>query len=119
VISNNKGRVLDSQRDAPIPGLYTTGWIKRGPTGVIGTNKLDASETVKCMLEDFKNGILLDPQYPQSSSVEEMVRQNQPEFVIFDEWLELNQIEIARGKEKDRPRLKFTVIDEMLSEVDY
>jgi ferredoxin/flavodoxin---NADP+ reductase len=119
VIPNQDGRVLDSDSDVPIPGIYTAGWIKRGPSGVIGTNKLDASETVKCMLEDLENGILLDPPLPDASDAENMVRQRQPEFIVFDEWLHLDEIELSRGIEKDRPRVKFTVVDEMLSEVDY
>ena len=119
VIPNREGRVLDPETDAPITGLYTAGWIKRGPSGVIGTNKLDASETVKCMLEDLENGTLMDPPQPEAAAAEEMIRLHQPEYVLFDEWLHLDQLEVERGKEKGRPRLKFTVIDEMLSEVDY
>jgi ferredoxin--NADP+ reductase len=99
--------------------LYTAGWIKRGPSGVIGTNKLDAAGTVKCMLEDLENGILLDPPYPSSSHAEKTIRECQPEYIIFDEWLHLDELEIARGKEKNRPRLKFTQVDEMLTAVDY
>ena len=119
VIANKMGRVFDPNSDHTISGLYTAGWIKRGPSGVIGTNKLDASETVKCMLEDFENGIYLEPSHPNASAAEEMVREKQPEYIVFREWLELDQLEIERGKEKDRPRLKFTRIDEMLSAVDY
>jgi len=119
VIPNQSGRVIDPQNDAAIPGLYTAGWIKRGPSGVIGTNKLDASETVKCMLEDLENGIINNPPLPTASDAEEMVRRNQPEYIVFDEWLHLDEIELERGREEDRPRVKFTVVDEMLSEVDY
>ena len=119
VIPNRNGRVLDPETDAPITGLYTAGWIKRGPSGVIGTNKLDASETVKCMLEDLESNALLVPSEPGAAAAEEMIRLRQPEYVLFDEWLRLDQLEVDRGKEKGRPRLKFTVIDEMLSEVDY
>jgi ferredoxin--NADP+ reductase len=119
VIANKKGRVLNPKNSSPIPGLYTAGWIKRGPSGVIGTNKLDASETVQCMLEDFENGVYINADSPESESAENMIRQRQPEYVLFDEWLHLDEIEIQRGKEEERPRLKFTVLDEMLSEVDY
>jgi ferredoxin--NADP+ reductase len=119
VITNKEGRIFDPAKDIPISGLYTAGWIKRGPSGVIGTNKLDASETVKYMLEDFENGNLLDPEYPESSSATDMIRQRQPEYILFDEWLHLDQIEVERGKEKNRPRVKFTEINSMLSEVDY
>jgi ferredoxin--NADP+ reductase len=119
VIMNKDGRILDPHNDIPIPGLYTAGWIKRGPSGVIGTNKLDAAETVKCMLEDLDKGILLDPQYPSSFHAEEMIRKRQPEYIIFSEWLQLDNLELAKGKEKNRPRLKFTKVDEMLTAVDY
>lgn len=119
VILNKAGRILDPETETPLPGLYTAGWIKRGPSGVIGTNKLDASETVKCMLEDFEKGILLDPSKPDRSAAEELVRERQPEYLIFNEWLQLDELEVERGKEKDRPRLKFTLIDEMLASVDY
>lgn len=115
VILNKGGRVLDPETDAHIPGLYTAGWIKRGPSGVIGTNKLDASETVKCMLEDYENGVLLDPSDPDSIAAEKMIRQRQPECIVFAEWLQLDELEVERGKEKERPRLKFTIIDEMLN----
>ena len=58
MIPNEKGRVLvhESKPDALLPGLYCAGWIKRGPSGVIGTNKPDALETVQCMLEDVAVG---------------------------------------------------------------
>jgi len=119
VIANKNGRVISLESDTPLPGLYTAGWIKRGPSGVIGTNKLDATETVKCMLDDFEKGLVLHPPQPDAAAAEEMIRQHQPEYIVFDEWLELDQLEIERGKEKDRPRLKFTIIDDMLKAVDY
>lgn len=117
VIPNQKGRVIDPLTGNPLTGIYTAGWIKRGPSGVIGTNKLDASETVDCMLEDFGKGFTLDPMYPKAEAAEAMVCQRQPEYVVFSDWLHLDQIEVSRGREKDRPRVKFTVIDEMLSEI--
>jgi ferredoxin--NADP+ reductase len=54
VILNEKGRVIDPESKQPCVGQYTAGWIKRGPSGVIGTNKPDAVETVNCMLEDSR-----------------------------------------------------------------
>ena len=56
VILNDKGRVLDPETKQPVVGEYTAGWIKRGPTGVIGTNKPDALETVECMMDDLAAG---------------------------------------------------------------
>lgn len=119
VISNKEGRIIDTETNKQMPGLYTAGWIKRGPSGVIGTNKLDASETVNCMLEDFESGVLLDPPYPKAKAAMEMIRERQPKYINFDEWLNLDQVEIERGKEKGRPRIKFTDIDDMLSEIDH
>ncbi|MFN2236391.1 MAG: FAD-dependent oxidoreductase [Anaerolineales bacterium] len=119
VIANKDGRILDPDSNLPLPGLYTAGWIKRGPSGVIGTNKLDAAETVKCMLEDLENGILLNPQYPSPNFAAETIRKCQPEHIVFSEWLLLDNLEITRGKEKNRPRIKFTKVDEMLTVVDY
>ncbi|HBY06714.1 MAG TPA: NADP oxidoreductase [Chloroflexi bacterium] len=119
VIPNQNGRILDPQKNESLPGLYTAGWIKRGPSGVIGTNKLDASDTVKCMLADLEQGIAINPSNPQADAAEEMIRQRQPEYIVFDDWLHLDQIEVDRGEEENRPRVKFTDIDEMLGEVDY
>ena len=119
VIANKLGRVISSDDELPLTGLYTAGWIKRGPSGVIGTNKLDASETVKCMLEDFENGITLDPPQPEADAAEETIRIKQPEYIVFEEWLQMDELEVSLGRVKDRPRLKFTAIDDMLSAVDY
>jgi ferredoxin--NADP+ reductase len=55
VVPNARGRVL-GEDGAPLPGEYVAGWLKRGPTGVIGTNKSDAAETVRCLLEDLAGG---------------------------------------------------------------
>ncbi|RME40557.1 MAG: NADP oxidoreductase, partial [Caldilineae bacterium] len=64
VILNQEGRVINPETNQPLPGEYTAGWIKRGPSGVIGTNKPDAAETVACMLEDLHNGLFLQPPPP-------------------------------------------------------
>jgi ferredoxin--NADP+ reductase len=119
VISNKKGRIINQENGDQIPGLYTAGWIKRGPSSIIGTNKLDALETLKCMLRDIQNGVTLNPEQPTSNAAEMMVRERQPEYSVFDEWLKLDRRELARGKEMNRPRAKFTTIDTMLTEVDY
>src|SRR4030095_436880 len=74
VILNDKGRVLDPDTKQPIVGEYTAGWIKRGPTGVIGTNKPDAAETVECMLEDLAHGKVLEPAHPGAAPPQALVR---------------------------------------------
>jgi ferredoxin--NADP+ reductase len=115
VILNEKGRVLDPGSKQPLPGEYTAGWIKRGPSGVIGTNKPDAAETVTLMLEDLAAGQLLEPSEPGAAAAERLVRQRQPQYLSYPDWLRLNELEIAQGQAAGRPRVKLTRVDEMLA----
>ena len=115
VILNDKGRVLDPDTKQPIVGEYTAGWIKRGPTGVIGTNKPDAAETVECMFEDLALGAVLEPAHPEAAAAEALVRQRQPSYFSYADWLKLDAIEVSRGRAQGRPRVKLTSIDEMLA----
>jgi ferredoxin--NADP+ reductase len=115
VLLNDKGRILDPNTQQPVMGLYTSGWIKRGPTGVIGTNKPDSVETVTCMLEDLANGSLLHPPYPEATCIEALVRKRQPQYFSYADWLRLDELEIARGQAQGRPRVKFTSVEEMLT----
>jgi len=115
VILNQKGRVLDPDSKQPQLGEYTAGWIKRGPSGVIGTNKPDAAETVVAMLEDAAAGRVLTPDEPDRAAAERLLRQRQPRLVTYPEWLRLNALEIERGRPRGRPRVKFTRVDEMLA----
>ena len=115
VILNDKGRVLDSDTKQPIVGEYAAGWIKRGPTGVIGTNKPDAAETVECMFEDLTAGSVLEPAHPEAAAAEALVRQRQPSYFSYADWQKLDAIEVERGRAQGRPRVKFTRIEEMLS----
>jgi ferredoxin--NADP+ reductase len=113
VIPNEKGRVLESGGAAK--GLYCAGWIKRGPTGVIGTNKPDAFETVAAMLEDVGKGFHLAPEAPAASAAEAMVRSLKPSFVSYEDWKKLDALEVKRAQGTERPRVKFTSVEEMLS----
>jgi ferredoxin/flavodoxin---NADP+ reductase len=115
VILNDEGRVLDPETQRPQTGEYTAGWIKRGPTGVIGTNKPDAVETVEHMLQDLKAGQTLQPAQPQATAVEQFMRQRQPHYFSYSDWLRLDELEVARGTELGRPRLKFTSVAEMMA----
>jgi ferredoxin--NADP+ reductase len=115
VILNQKGRVLDPETSCHLVGHYTAGWIKRGPTGVIGTNKPDALETVRCMIEDVEKGVLLTPAWPTSAAAERYIRKRQPQYVSFSDWRRLNALEVQRGKAAGRPRVKFTRVKEMLA----
>ena len=115
VILNEKGRVMDPDSKQPRVGEYTSGWIKRGPSGVIGTNKPDSVETVNYMLEDLAVGQALQPTNPDVAAAEALVRQRQPQHVTFADWLKLDELELSNGKAQGRPRLKFTRVEEMLA----
>ncbi len=115
VIPNDRGRVLARDGKRPVAGLYASGWIKRGPTGVIGTNKPDAVETVERMLEDLRGGAILPADKPAVAAAERLVRERQPDYVSYEDWLRLDDIETSRGKESGRPRVKLTRTEDMLA----
>lgn len=114
VIANVDGRVIDPATEEPHVGEYTAGWIKRGPSGVIGTNKPDAAETVVAMLEDFHKGILLTPAQPSAADVEALIKEKQPRFVTYEDWQKIDAAELAKGEAEGRVRVKFTTVEEML-----
>ncbi len=111
---NQRGRIVDPSTQQPIVGLYTAGWIKRGPSGVIGTNKPDSVETANCMLEDLSSGAILNPAHPDAASAEKFICERQPKYFSYADWKKLDQLEVAGGQAQGRPRLKFTSVDEML-----
>jgi ferredoxin/flavodoxin---NADP+ reductase len=117
VILNDRGRVLDPGSKQPILGEYTAGWIKRGPSGVIGTNKPDAAETAQCMLEDLAAGRVRVPADPSREAVDRLVAERQPRFFSYGDWLRLNEIEISKGRPAGRPRIKLTSVEDMLGAV--
>ena len=114
VIENEAGRVVDVQSGNALPGEYTAGWIKRGATGVIGTNKPDAAETVEAMVEDLSRGQILEPRHPEHGAARQMVASRQPHYFSYDDWLKLDELEVEKGKEQGRPRVKFVSVEEML-----
>ncbi|MGH2631818.1 MAG: FAD-dependent oxidoreductase [Tepidiformaceae bacterium] len=118
VILNAHGRVLDPETNAPIPGEYVTGWIKRGPSGVIGTNKPDSAETVQLMVEDAEAGRTFQPDPAAGDPEHGLIRLRQPRCVSFGDWCKLDAMELERGRECSRPRVKFTSVDEMLKALD-
>ena len=109
-IPNAEGRVLD-EGGAPIRGLYCAGWIKRGPTGVIGTNKKDAAETVERLLEDARAG-RLEPRV--GGSLEDMLAERGVGAVMYAGWEAIDALERARGEPQGRPRVKLATWDELL-----
>ncbi|HEY4812495.1 MAG TPA: FAD-dependent oxidoreductase [Solirubrobacteraceae bacterium] len=127
VIPNQAGRVLDPANNAPLPGEYVVGWIKRGPSGVIGTNKKDAQETVDAMLADLANllstngdrpvpeqGSVHQPASPDASTIEQLLRSRQPKLVTYSGWEAIDTHERSLGEPAGRPRVKLTSIEELL-----
>jgi len=117
VVLNDKGRVLDPATRAPRRGHYVSGWIKRGPTGVIGNNKADSVETVNGLVEDVASGSLLAPANPDRAAFETFLRQRQPRLVTFADWKALDHVEVERGRPQGRPRVKLCTIEEMLAAI--
>ena len=114
-IPNDKGRILTDHKDGQVvPGEYVSGWIKRGPSGVIGTNKPDSVETVEMLIEDMAAGKLHDPAQPGRASVDKLLAGRGVRVVTFADWQILDQIETARGAAQGRPRVKMTTVKEML-----
>jgi len=113
VILNERGRVMAPDSKQPVVGLYTSGWIKRGPSGVVGTNKPDSVETVTCMLEDFSTGSILQPSNATAASAEKFIAERKPDYFSYADWKRLDEMEVARGKTCGRPRAKFTSVEEM------
>jgi len=130
VILNRGGRVLDPASGEPVPGEYVVGWIKRGPSGVIGTNKKDAQETVDALLEDLapsgngaapdagaggaRGGAVHVPSSPDPDAVERLLRSRQPELVTYAGWEAIDRHERALGEPAGRPRVKLTRLEELL-----
>lgn len=117
VIPNQAGRVLNEQGQQ-VPGVYVAGWIKRGPSGVIGSNKTDAKETVLNMLADMRTGVCWQPQQAGVEAIENLLRERQPDLVSYRDWRQLDDIELSKGVVADRPRVKFTDVSEMLSALE-
>lgn len=117
VVPNERGRVVDAKTKQPLAGLYVAGWIKRGPTGVIGTNKPDALETVEVLLEDAAAGRVPQPAQPDLGSCEAAMRRCQPSLVSYADWARLDRLEQERGKPLGRPRVKVTSVDEALAAI--
>jgi ferredoxin--NADP+ reductase len=103
-------------RTSRLRGEYAVGWIKRGPSGVIGTNKKDAQETVDAILADAAPGGegLNTPDSPDGAAIEQLLRDRRPELVTYEGWASIDRHERALGEASGRPRVKLTRIEEML-----
>ena len=118
IIPNTDGRVIDPDTQAPVARLYVAGWIKRGPSGVVGTNKPDAIETVALMLKDLRNGSVPDGVQTAPEAAPALLDRKGVRFVSFADWQYLDRIEVEAGRERGKPREKLTTVAEMLTALD-
>ena len=109
-IPNEGGRVA--------PSVYCAGWIKRGPTGVIGTNKKDATETVELLLEDAAAGRLEQDPDATGAAVDAVLAERGVEVVEYAGWTAIDEVERAAGEKSGRPRVKLCSWDELLAAAD-
>ncbi|MEJ7785205.1 MAG: FAD-dependent oxidoreductase [Solirubrobacteraceae bacterium] len=112
LIANDGGRVTGPEGDV-LPGEYAVGWIKRGPSGVIGTNKKDAADTTGKVVEDAEAGRLNAP--TDDTDVEEWLRGRVPGLVTWADWQAIDAHETAAGEAQGRPRVKLVRVPEMLA----
>lgn len=113
VIANARGRVIEVESGEPVLGEYAAGWIKRGPSGVIGTNKPDALESVTALLEDAAAGRAWSPSAPAAEAVVSLLASRGVAFTSYDDWCALDEAELAAGHENGRPRVKFDSLEQM------
>jgi len=114
VLPNDQGRVRTPEGE-PLRGVYAVGWIKRGPTGILGTNKRDAEETVNCLLEDLRAGELPAPPRPGRADLDTLLAERKPALVTVEGWRAIDGQELDRGRSESRPRVKFASRDELLA----
>jgi ferredoxin/flavodoxin---NADP+ reductase len=113
VLPNERGRVLAPDGE-PLPGVYAVGWIKRGPTGILGTNKRDAEETVSRLAEDLAAGALPQPPDAARERFDALLAGRRPDLVTVDGWRAIDAAELARGRGERRPRVKLATREELL-----
>ena len=111
VVPNHEGQVLDKENNI-VPGVYATGWIKRGPVGLIGHTKSDAMETISHLVKDQASWWA--PADPSEESVVAMLRERGIEFTNLDGWHALDSHEVALGEPHGRARIKVVPRDEMV-----
>lgn len=112
VYPNIDGRITEASGEI-VPQLYTAGWIKRGPSGIIGTNRACAVDTVALLLEDLSK--LDNGDKAGTEALYEIIRSRNVRFISYADWQKIDQEETARGESKGKPREKFTRLDEMLA----
>ena len=114
VLPNRAGRALTPDGE-PLPGVYAVGWIKRGPTGILGTNKRDAEETIACLAEDLREGRLPETPRDARERIDALLAERAPGAVTADGWHAIDALERERGRDAERPRVKLASRDELLA----
>ena len=114
LIRNEGGRVLDDEGQ-PLPGEYAVGWIKRGPSGVIGTNKKDGADTVARIVEDRDAGRLNEPNASNPAEIETWLGARVPGLVTWEGWRSIDEHETSAGVPHGRPRVKLCSVGEMVA----
>lgn len=120
VISNVGGRVIESDNTEDeaaeaITGLYTTGWVRRGPVGLIGNTKGDANEAVANLLADAAEGKKFNPSKPELSAVNELLESKDIDYLDWEGWHKLDAAERTAGEAEGRERKKYVEWDEMVT----
>jgi ferredoxin--NADP+ reductase len=116
-VPNVAGRVVDPNAgERPLTGLYVAGWVKRGPTGLIGSNKPDGVETAAAMVEDL--AATTPAAEPSTAAVDMLLAARGVRAVDFPCWQLLDALEVERGRAQGRPRVKLGAIAEMLAALD-
>jgi ferredoxin/flavodoxin---NADP+ reductase len=114
LIRNDGGRVTDEE-GAQLAGEYAVGWIKRGPSGVIGTNKKDAADTVAKIAADVEAGKLNEPQSPDPDACYEWLRERVSGLVTWEGWQAIDTHEQGLGEPQGRPRVKLVRVPDMIA----
>ena len=114
LIRNDGGRVCDEHGTVQ-RGEYAVGWIKRGPSGVIGTNKKDAADTVAKVVADAEAGALGSPVQTDPDAAAELVARCAPDAVTWAGWQSIDEQERAAGTPQGRPRVKLVRVGELLA----
>jgi ferredoxin--NADP+ reductase len=98
----------------PLHGVYAVGWIKRGPTGILGTNKRDAEETVSRLVEDLDAAALPQPPNPEREQIDALLAERKPDLVTVAGWRAIDGHELTSGRNEQRPRVKLASREELL-----
>jgi ferredoxin--NADP+ reductase len=112
-VRNEGGRVLGEDGE-PLAQVYCAGWIKRGPTGVIGTNKKDATETVAHLLEDVEAGRIVHKDESTAEAIEALIAERGIRAVVYSGWTSIDELERVAGEKLGRPRVKLRTWAELL-----